>query len=307
MLWIGILVGMGLFAAVVARRCFFRVEQGHLAVLSSFGAALRDTGANEKLKAFGPGLHAKLPWQHVHDVAMMEQSLDLSGEDGGRTAMAADGTILRFDSNLRFELIQDELEAYLFGLRSPIEHMTGLFTCLLRNEIANFRGEDSGPAAGEARALVARSAGDVVPAAADPGSYALIRRERRTLNQRIEQFCRDKIGARYGVRFNAVDLTDILPPDELARALNAVMHARSGVEARRARAESECQQRILAAERGVEIAAARAQAAELEITKIATYLDVLDRDGTLEHYVARRRAEVLGESRTTYLNAGAEA
>ena len=25
------------------------------------------------------------------------------------------------------------------GLRTPLEHITGLFTCLLRNEIANFR------------------------------------------------------------------------------------------------------------------------------------------------------------------------
>ncbi len=225
---------------------------------------------------------------------MMEQNLELSGEEGGRTAMAEDGTILRFDSILRYVPVESELARFLFGLRNPKEHMTGLFTCLLRNEIANFR------APRESRDPDGR-----FDFALQAGSYALIRRERQLLNRHIEEFCRTQIGDRYGVRFNAVDLTDILPPDELADALNAVIHAHTESDTRYFRAEGDCKQRLLAAEKGVEIARARARAIETEIDTLARHLEGLERDGTLALYVRRRRAEVHGEARALYLAEGA--
>jgi len=277
-LFIGIVIGLSLYAAFIATKCFFRVDEGHVAVLTSFGAAVHN---GERLQTFPPGLHRKLPWQHVHLVPTMEQSVDLSGEDGGRTAMAEDGTVLRLDSILRYAPVDRALDKYLFGLRAPIDHVTGLFTCLLRNEIANFR-----PAAANDDSI---------------GSYALIRRERRELNRRIEEFCAAKIGERYGVRFHAVDLVDILPPDELAHALNAVIQARSEADAAYARAESEAQQKSLAAERGVEIARARAQAVETEIETLAKFLSDLEQQQTLSLYVSRRRAEVTSEAKALYL------
>ena len=280
----GVLIGAIAYGLFVLGRCFFRVEEGHLGVLESFGAAVVDPKDKTKLLTFGPGLHRKLPWQRVHVVSMMEQNLDLSGEEGGRMAMAEDGTVLRFDSILRYAPVEAELKHFLFDMRAPLDHMTGLFTCLLRNEIANFR--PSAPIEG---------------ALAHGGSYGLIRRERKLLNQRIEEFCRTQIGKRYGVRFSAVDLADILPPDELADALNGVMNAQTEADALYHRAEAEAQQRIVAAERGVEIAKARAQAASKEIAKLADHLGELDRLGTLDRYVERRRAEVLAQSRTHFL------
>jgi regulator of protease activity HflC (stomatin/prohibitin superfamily) len=277
-LFTGIVIGLLLYGLYLATKCFFRVQEGHVAVLTSFGAAVRE---GDRLKTFRPGLHRKLPWQRVHVVPMMEQSVDLSGEEGGRTAMAEDGTVLRLDSILRYAPVDGALDKYLFGLRAPIDHVTGLFTCLLRNEIANFR-----PAAENDDSV---------------GSYALIRRERRELNRRIEDFCAQKIGERYGVRFHAVDLVDILPPDELAHALNAVIQARSEADAAYARAESETQQRTLAAARGVEIARARAAAVETEIETLARFLQELEDRETLPLYVARRRAEVTSEARALYL------
>jgi regulator of protease activity HflC (stomatin/prohibitin superfamily) len=288
---IGIAIGLGIFGAWALSRAFFRVDEGHVAVLTSFGAVLRD---GKRLRLFRPGLHAKAPWQGVQTVAVKELNLDLSGEEGGRMVMAEDGTVLRFDSILRYVPLEDELESYLFGLKHRREHVTGLFTCLLRNEIANFRGpeREGGPIS---RALSFRD---------DQGSYALIRRERQLLNRRIEQFAKEKMGEKYGVRFSAVDITDILPPDELAEALNAVIAARAGADALYARAESDCQQRVLAAERGVDIAKARAAGAAIEILEIGKRLAELHGQGTLRSYVARRRAEVLSESRGTFYKAG---
>ncbi len=286
---LAIAVGVVIFLLWVSARCWFRVDEGTTAVLTSFGAALRD---GKRLRTFTPGLHFKMPWQHAQKVSMKEQSLLLSGEEGGRTAMAEDGTVLRFDSILRFSPAKDELEAYLFGLKRKREHIIGLFTCLLRSEIANFRAPDP-PGGPVTRALASRS---------DGGSYALIRRERQLLNKRIESFVMNVIGPSYGVTFSAVDLTDILPPDELADALNAVLSAHSAADALYAHAESDCQQRMLAAERGVEIARERARAAELEIFTLGTFLVDLSRNGVLSAYVARRRAEVLAESKSVLFN-----
>lgn len=277
MLVLGMIVGAAAFCVYLLASCGFRIEQGYLGVLTTFGAAKKARG---KLVTYKPGLHFKWPWQRVHRVAMMEQSLELSGEEGGRTAMAYDGTVLRFDSILRFHPVEDELEHFLFDLKNPHEHITGLFTSLLRNEIANFRPEGGTD---------------------DGGAYAAIRRARGVLNRRIEDFCRTQIGRRYGVQFNAVDLTDILPPDELAEALNAVINAQTEAESLYAHAEAESQQRVVAAERGVEIAKAKGVAVEREIAKLGSYLEQLEADGTLPDYIARRRSEVISQAKTLYM------
>jgi len=303
MIFIGILVGAAAYCVYLLARCAFRVEQGHLAVLTSFGAAVKD---GSQLKTYGPGFHWKWPWQRVHHVAMMEQSLELSGEEGGRTAMTYDGTILRFDSILRFQPVPAELEHFLFGLKSPHEHITGLFTSLLRNEIANFHPPAlaNGDAKGDAKTGAKGGAPEQSleeSIEATGGAYAQIRRERALLNQRIEEFCRTQIGRRYGVQFNAVDLTDILPPDELANALNAVINTQTEAESLYSHAEAHTRQQVVAAEHGVEIAKARGLATELEINKLGDVLAQLHAEGTLADYVGRRRAEVVSQSKTLYM------
>ena len=294
MLLLGFAIGTAICVVVLGFRSTFRVEEGHLAVLVTFGRAETSDGKH-KLITYGPGLHKKMPWQKVRAVSIKEQNLDLNAEEGGGMAMADDGTILRLDSFVRYVPVEEVLYEHLFGVERPLEHITGLFTCLLRNEIANFRGqqdEDEAP-------LSTR-----FDFAVQAGSYALIRRERKLLNDRIQHFCHEKIDNRYGVRFVAVDLADILPPDELADALNAVMQAQSESEGMLFRAEGECQQRILAAERGIRIARTRAGAVEIEIGGLAGFLDELETRGVLDAYVERRRAEVAGESRALFLKEG---
>ena len=281
---IGITLGVCVWIILAVRGSFFRVDEGHVAVLTRFGAALRVGGGRPK--TFGAGLHRKLPWDRPIVVSMMEQTLDLGGEAGGRAVMAEDGTVLRFDSILRYQPVEEELGRFLFDLSAPLDHVTHLFTCLLRNSIASFS-----------------AAADQVadPLLGQEGSYALIRRERHRLNDDIERLAKEQIGDRYGVRFNAVDLTDILPPDELADALNAVTQARADAEARYFRAEAEARQRVLAAGRGVQIAEHRATAVATEIGALGDALGELAASGTLHHYVERRRAEVYSEARTLYL------
>lgn len=294
---LGIVIGLSLQALLVLWRCTYRVEEGHRAVLVTFGRA--ETGAKGELLTFGPGLHGKKPWQRALSVSMKEQSLDLGDGEGAATAMASDGTILRLEAFVRYVPLESELERFLFGMARPVEHITGLFTCLLRNEIANIRPRAASAPGDDT------SAHDALAARFDfaqqAGAYALVRQERKLLNDRIHAFCEQQIADRYGARFNAIDLADILPPDELAEALNAVMQAESEAEARLHRVEGECRQRIVAAERGVEIARARGEAVELEIKKLASFLAELEDSKVLGDYVARRRAEVAAESRALFV------
>ncbi len=285
MFLIGLAIGLILTAARLLYASYFRVQEGHVAVLTRFGRALRGgDSAGSPLQVFGAGLHRKAPWDEVVEINAMDQWVELTGEQGGRNVMAGDGILLRIDAILRYAPDPQAIEAFLFQLRSPVEHVTGLFTCLLRNEIARFEG--------------------VAPQLAqDEGSYAVLRRERRELLHRIDAFCLENLGQRYGLRATAVDLVDVLPPDELADALNAVMQSRAEIGTLVARAEADARRRELAAEQGVAVAQARAAATEIEIDQLAEALHELQRQGTLAEYVARRNAEVLGESRTVYRKA----
>jgi regulator of protease activity HflC (stomatin/prohibitin superfamily) len=264
------------------------VPEGTVGVITRFGAAERQpSGA---LTTRPPGLHFKWPWEHLVLVSLMEQKIELSGEGAIRT-MAADGTVLRLEAALRYQPKRSMLDQFLFGLQRPIEHVSTLFTCLMRNELANVQAA-SNP--------MTQSVAEALPQEA--GSYALIRRERGLLSTRIADFCKARIGDEHGIEFNAVDLTDILPPDELRDALNAVMQVRSQAETHHYRAESECRQRVIEARQGVAIAKARAQSAAEELRTLAKALLTLHQQATLDDYVRRRRSEVLGSSKLVYLN-----
>ena len=138
------------------------------------------------------------------------------------------------------------------------------------------------------------------------GAYALIRRERKALNSRVTDFGKRLVGDQFGVRLEAIDVMNFEPPDELREALNTVVQAKNDVDAALFRAEGECQQRLLAAKKGVEIAQDRARAIEVEMITLGEKLGELFRTKVLDDYVSRRRAEVLSESRQVYVRGSAE-
>lgn len=116
MLATGFLIGLVICLAYVGiAKCSFRVEEGHVGVLVSFGAAQFRDADKGILEIYRPGLHVKKPWEHALSVSMKEQQLELSGEKGGQQAMADDGTILRFDSILRYAPVEEKLAHFLFS------------------------------------------------------------------------------------------------------------------------------------------------------------------------------------------------
>ncbi len=120
MLFIGLLLGLSIYVLFAIYRSAFRVEEGHVGLVTSHGAVLRGQDG-KMLKIYRPGLHLRWPWQEVHHVALLEQIIELSGADGARTAMAEDGTVLRLESILRYLPLDNTLYDYVFDLRSPRE------------------------------------------------------------------------------------------------------------------------------------------------------------------------------------------
>ena len=300
MLTIGIVLGTLLLVALLVARSYVYVAEGEVAVLTRFGRAVRESDGT--LRVLTAGLHRKLPWDHLLRVSIKEQSVELAGDED-RTVMTNDGIVIRYQSALRFAPLNDKLEHYLFGLARPIEHMVGTFTCLLRNEIANFQSPPppTSSATGLSRLTTAEQLIDD-----SLGAYALIRRERKALNSRVTDFGKRLVGDQFGVRLEAIDVMNFEPPDELREALNTVVQAKNDVDAGLFRAEGECQQRLLAAKKGVEIAQDRARAIEVEMITLGEKLGELCRNKVLDDYVSRRRAEVLSESRQVYVRGSAE-
>jgi len=281
---------------LLVSRMLVQIPEGAEGILTCFGKAeLLDDEAKTP-RTLGAGLHFILPWKVVRVINGMEQIIDLSGDEGGIQAMASDGTMLRLDTQLRIMPDRNKYYKFLFSMARPVDHVKGLFGALLRTEIGKFdlieaEFERVDGAVGHISGL------QELP---QKGSYALLRNEHKRLNTKILGICRAEIGRRYGVVFHGVDVTDILPPDELAAALNGVINAQSEAKRLYSQTEADCEQRVISAEKGLDIAKTRAMAVETEIMTMAAILANLQRSATLMLYVARRRFEVLADSKTAY-------
>ncbi len=291
----GLIVGVLLIAALVGARSLVYVVEGEVAVLTRFGRALRQPSGH--LNWLPAGLHFKQPWDDVLRVSVKEQCIELDADED-RSVMTNDGIAVRYQCAMRMAPVLEQLEHYLFGLTRPTEHVVGSFSCLLRNEIANF---SVPPGEGIVGTKDTPSVEQLIDSSL--GAYALIRRERRALNQRVSDSGKRLIGDHFGVRLEAIDVRSFEPPEELRDALNTVVQAKSDVDAALFRAEGECQQRLLSARKGVAIATERARAIEVEMSELAAKLTELAKSNVLRDYVERRRAEVLSEARQVYVRA----
>jgi regulator of protease activity HflC (stomatin/prohibitin superfamily) len=289
---LGLLAGAVLFLAWKLREMSFRVDEGQVGLVLRFGAALH--GPDGKLLLAEPGLHFKLPWDEVRIVSLREQMLTLGAGENAEQAMLNDGTVIRLQSMLRYAPRREGIPHYVFGLHHRKEHVATLFSSLLRSEIANVKAAPP-------------TLDNLSDLPEEDSSFALVRRDRMLLNRRISDFARKTFGDRYGIDFHSVDITDIHPPDELADALNAVISARAEADSTRFRAESDCAQKVMAAEHGVAIATAKASAVEAEIDELGRHLATLSTQGVLDAYVARRRSEVMSDARTLFVKDGGAA
>jgi regulator of protease activity HflC (stomatin/prohibitin superfamily) len=251
---------------------YFQVEEGHCASVSSFGKAKRN--ADGTLQLSGPGMHSKLPWEKSHVLSLMEKKIDLSTDDHPFQTMARDGTTLSVQASVRLRARQDHAEMLLYAIENPMDHIRDYLSCVLRSEIANF-GENMEP-------------GDV---------FIQLRNQQPVLRAAFESAVKKTLEEGYGVELLGLDLVDLIPPQELANAMNSVQTARADSESMIARANALREKKLYSANKRLEVSKKEAMAAELEMVTVGLNLITLQKNGTLAEYVSRRKDEVYKLSR----------
>lgn len=323
-LFAGIAVGLVtwfLFKYLVAG--IYTVNQNERAVKTRFGRAERlgdltplQDPISEKLRpeereryAFPQvrvippgGPYFKWPWERVYKVSIATQTMNMAYDPETPTANSG-GTILEavtkdqlntgLSGQIRYRVSEKNLYAYLFGVKRPIVHVTGYFTSVLRERIANF----------EAPAVKAPLQADgPIPtpetATASVGvSINDLRKNLRDINEHMDQECRTS-EARYGITLDASLITGIDPPAEVEAALAAINTAYNQVSSDISLAQASADQKIVQSKTAVEIETLKAQAEVEPLKALANQLVELKKFGpdALPAYVRNVRLQLFSDA-----------
>jgi regulator of protease activity HflC (stomatin/prohibitin superfamily) len=297
---------------------FFTVDQNERAVKSAFGRAQRVEGrttldtplgqllrederqryAFPQLRVIGPGgPYFKWPWETVHKVSVATQTLNMaydaedpSANQGGTEleAVTKDQLNTGLKGQLRYRVSEENLYAYLFGVKNPIVHVMGYFISVLRERIANFEAPATADAAVDSAAVQGISIND-------------LRKNLRDLNDHMDRECRSS-AARYGITLEASLITEIDPPEDVESALAAINTAHNQVSSEISLAQASADQKIVQSRRAVEIETLRAQAEVEPLNILAQQLGELKASGpgSLQAYLRNLRVSLLGKATRIY-------
>ncbi|HPJ28583.1 MAG TPA: SPFH domain-containing protein [Candidatus Sabulitectum sp.] len=250
---------------------------------------LRDTEKQRycfpQVKVIMPGgPYIKLPWEKVYKVSIATKIANMAFDHETPSANR-NGTVLEavtkdqlntgLTGQIRYQVSERNLYAYIFGVTKPIVHVMGYFVSVLRERIATFEA----PGKGEA---------ELKPneAYAEGISINDLRKNLRDLNDHMDNECRCS-QARYGILLDASLITGIDPPEEVESALAAINTAHNQVSSDISLANAAADQRIVESKRAVEIQTLNAQADVEPLRRLAEQLSVLKKAGgdALEAYV----------------------
>ena len=278
---------------------FFSVAQNERAVKSSFGRAHRLEGqttldsplaetlrpeereryAYPVLEVIPPGgPYFKWPWERVHKVSVATETIDMARDPedpnankGGSQleAVTKDQLNTGLNGQIRYRVSEQNLYAYLFGVKRPIVHVMGYFISILRERIANYEAPHA-DAAQQAEASVVRGI-----------SINDLRKNLRDINEHMDKECASS-AARYGITLDASLITEIDPPAEVESALAAINTAHNHVSSEISLAQAAADQKIVQSRRAVEIETLRAQAEVEPLTALAEQLQILKSSGGTE-------------------------
>jgi len=311
----------GFFAWFIARYGIggiFTVNQNERVVLTSFGRAQRIEGATSlevpgaehldeshrerykypQLKVIGPGgPYFKWPWQRIHRVSIATETVSMAfdpenprANKGGQVleAVTKDQLNVGLRGQIRFRVAEQNLYAYLFGVKSPIAHVMGYFISVLRQRIASFEAPSTSELASDS--LAAQVVSGI--------SINDLRKNLRDLNEHMEQECLGS-SARYGIVLDASLITEIDPPDEVESALAAINTAHNHVSSEISLAQAAADQKIVMSKRAVEIETLKAQAEVEPLVAMATQLKDLKTSGpaVLATYVRNAKLGLFAKAR----------
>ncbi|MBL8611925.1 MAG: SPFH domain-containing protein [Myxococcales bacterium] len=322
----GFLLGALLYAFVrLVWRGFYTVDQNERAVKTVFGRAVRvradattlelpiaqglrpderDRYNYPQVAVIQPGgPYFKWPWERIHKVSIATGTTSLAfdpdspeANEGGRRldAVTKDHLDTKISGQIRFRVSEQNLYAFLFGVKNPISHVLGYFISVLRQRIASF----------EAPARPGDPA--LVPGRDASGAQGIsindLRKNLRDLNDRMEADCATS-AARYGIALDACLITGIDPPDEVESALAAINTAYNHVSSEISLAQASADQRIVQSKRAVEIETLRVQAEVEPLSALSRELALLDgaAPGTLDAYVRNLRLALLGRAKRAFV------
>lgn len=326
---VGVLLGLtAWFAVRVLVMGVYTVDQNERAVKTRFGRAERisetattlDDPISQSLaphererynypqvRVIPAGLYFKMPWERVYKVSIatstINMALDLqdpSANEGGTKleAVTKDQLNTGLTGQIRYRVSEQNLYAYLFGIKSPIVHVMGYFVSVLRQKIANF----------EAKRVAGTTDPSGLPAmpGADVTGVSIndLRKNLRDLNEYMDQECRSA-AARYGVVLDASLITGIDPPEEVESALAAINTAHNQVSSDISLAQAAADQKIVQSRRAVEIETLRSQAEIEPIRALADQLEQMHAAGpeVLEMYVRSVKVGLFEKAEKVYREA----
>jgi regulator of protease activity HflC (stomatin/prohibitin superfamily) len=297
---IGVFLGVALFLIRTMLPSLFTVQQNERAVKTSFGKAQRignqttlDTPIAEMLRQeereryryplvrmYQPGgPYIKWPWERVFKVPIAIQTVPLaydpenpSNNQNGQVleAVTKDQLNTELKGQIRFKVSEQNLYAFLFGVKNPIVHIMGYFHSVLRERIANYEAP--------ANQLVGVSAQPVDAAQVTGVSINDLRKNLRDINEHMDVQSASS-AARYGVVLDASLITAIDPPNDVESALAAINTAYNQVSSDISLAQANADQKIVQSKRAVEIETLKAQAEIQPLLALANQLKTLRASG----------------------------
>lgn len=295
-----VLAGMiaGFIAWFLVRYLFagiYTVNQNERAVKTIFGRAerigkstLEDPAAESlhleererynypQVRVIPPGgPYFKWPWERIHKVSVATQTINMAvdlenpqanHQGNALEAVTKDQLNVGLSGQIRYQVAERNLYAYLFGVKKPVVHIMGYFVSILRERIANFEAPQK-------------------PENADPDSSVVtgvsindLRKNLRDLNEHMDRECRSS-AARYGIILDASLITEIDPPEEVESALAAINTAHNQVSSDISLAQASADQKIVQSRRAVEIETLKAQAEVEPLRALAAQLGQLKQHG----------------------------
>ena len=326
---IGIAAGVGAFLF-----CYwllgglYTLNQNERAVVTNFGRAERlgtatslDLPISENLRpeereryvypqvrVIGPGgPYFRMPWQRVFKVSVSIQTLNVAFDPDVPEANQK-GTVLEavtkdqlnigLTGQIRYRVSEQNLYAYLFGVKRPIAHVIGYFVSILRERIANYEAtpppETDQPLIEKANASLAKAGVSIND----------LRKNLNHLNIQMDQQCVSS-AARYGMTLDASLITGIDPPADIESALAAINTVHNEVSSNISLAQANADQRIEQSRRAVEIETNRAEAEVQPLRWMAQQLMELKQSGeqALPAYIRNIRLDLFSKARRVILRA----
>ena len=318
------LIGIALWFVI---RCvvngFYTVNQNERAVKTVFGRAQRVGNLTTKTLPMAQSLRAdeldrynfpqlkiilpggpyfKFPWEGIRKVSIATRTVNIA-YDPERSSANNNGSILEavtkdqlntgLKGQLRFAVSDQNLYAYLFGIKNPIAHIMGYFVSILRERIANFEApQKSGP--DDPSPMTATQVRGI--------SINDLRKNLSELNGHMEKECQSSV-ARYGIVLEAALITEIDPPPEVESALAAINTAHNQVSSEISLAHASADQKIVQSKRAVEIETLKAQAEVQLLRQLADQLIVLKQNGpdTLVTYLRNIRLKLYSTAKRVIL------